>query len=123
MDGRRFEAKALIKPARPIVLGVDKNRADTGDLGGLKCPQNGIFQQTPTDLFPLMTNIDGQSGQDHHRNGMPSQPLPDACGRGGVIHRPHRQAVIADNPAFLITANDKGPNGIGPVDSETMKNR
>jgi len=115
MDGRRFEAKALIKIARPIVLGLDKNRADTGDFGGLKRSQNGISKQTPTDLFPLMTNIHGQSGQDHHRNGMPSQSLPDSCGRGGVIQRPHRQAVIADNPAFLIMANDKGPNGIGPL--------
>ena len=53
VDGRRFEAKALIKIACPIVLGVDKNRADTGYFGGLKCPQNGIFQQAPTDLFPL----------------------------------------------------------------------
>ena len=53
VDGRRFEAKALIKIARPIVLGVDINREDTGYFGGLKCPQNGIFQQAPTDLFPL----------------------------------------------------------------------
>jgi hypothetical protein len=32
MDGRRFEAEALIEIARSIVLGVDKNRADTGTL-------------------------------------------------------------------------------------------
>ena len=115
MDGRRFETKAFIKTARPIVLRVDKNRADTGDFGGLKRPQNGIFQQTLSDFFPLMMYINGQAGQDHHRNGMPRQPLPDACGCGGVIHRPHRQAVIADNPAFLLTTNDKGPGGIGPL--------
>ena len=71
MDGRRLEAEALIKIARPFVLGVDKNRTDTGDFGGLKRPQNGISKQTPTDLFPLMANIHGQSGQDHHRNGDP----------------------------------------------------
>jgi hypothetical protein len=53
VDGRRFEAEALVKFARPIVLGVDKNRADTGDFGGLKRPQNGILQQAPTDLSPL----------------------------------------------------------------------
>ena len=40
-----------------------------------------------------MTNIHGQSGQDHHRKGMPRQPFPDSCGRGGVIHRPHRQDI------------------------------
>ena len=44
MDGRRFEAKVLIKTARSIVLCVDKNRADTCDVGRLKRPQNGIFQ-------------------------------------------------------------------------------
>ena len=115
MDERRFEAKVLIKTARSVVLCVDKNRTDTGDVGRLKRPQNGIFQQTATDLFPLITDIHDQSGQDNHRNGMPSQPLPDACGCGGMIHRPHRQAVIADNPAFLLMANDKGPNCIGPL--------
>ena len=115
MNGRRFEAKVLIKTARPIVLCMDKYRTDTGNFGGLKRPQNGIFQQTPSDLFPLMMDIHGQSGQNHHRNGMPRQPLPDARGCDGVFHRPHRQAVIADNPAFLFTANDKGPGGIGPL--------
>jgi len=54
MDGRRLEAEALIKIARPFVLGVDKNRTDTGDFGGPKRPQDGISKQTPTDLFPLM---------------------------------------------------------------------
>ena len=51
MNRRRFEAKALIETARPFVLSIDKDRADTGDVGGLKRTQDGISQQTPAYLF------------------------------------------------------------------------
>ena len=113
MDGSRLKTKAHIEAARPFVLRLDKDRTNAGDVGGLKRTQDGIPQQPPANLFPLMTKIHGQSGQNHHRNGMPRQTLPNALGRGIVIHRPNGQAVIADYPPPLT--NHKGLCCIGPL--------
>ncbi len=113
MNGRRLEAKALIETARPFVLRMNKDRANAGDVGGLKRTQDGISQQTPAYLFPLMMKIDGQSGQNHHRNRMLRQPLPNARGRGVVIHRPHGKTVIANDLAPLT--NDKSFRCIGSL--------
>jgi len=111
MNRRRFEAEALVETTHPLVLGTDKDRANAGNIGGLKRTQNRISQQTPAYLFPLMMKIDSQPGQDHHRNLMPRQPPSDALSRGNLIHGPHGQAIIADDPAPLT--NNKGPRRIG----------
>ena len=113
MNRRRFETIAFIETTCPLVFGVDKNRANTDNFGGLKCSQKGISQQTPANLFPLMLKIDSQPGQNHHRNRMPRQTLPDARGRVAVIHRPHGQAVIAADPEPLT--NNIGLRCIGPL--------
>ena len=37
---RRNESEMLIEPAGVFVLGVDRQGADAGDVGGVECPQH-----------------------------------------------------------------------------------
>ena len=43
---RRNESEMLIEPAGVFVLGVDRQGADAGDVGGLECPQHRIQPET-----------------------------------------------------------------------------
>ena len=105
MDGGRLESKTLIKGARPLVLCVDKNRSDTGNVSRPKRTEACILQQTPADLLALMADVHGQPRQDHHRNGMARQTLSDPLRCADIIRCAYGQAVITDNLASL--ANDK----------------
>ena len=89
VDGGRFEPETLIEGARPFVLCVNEKRPDSGDVGRLKGAEAGIPQQAPADFFSLMADIHRQSRQNHHRNGMPSQALPDPICCAGIIYRTH----------------------------------
>ena len=113
MDGRRLETELFIESARPIVLRMDEDRPDSGYVGGLKRAEDGVLQHPPADPFVLMRKINGHARQDHHRNGMPRQPLPDARLRGGVVHCPHGQAIITEDLHY--PANDKSPRCICPL--------
>ena len=105
MDGGRLESKTLIKGARPLVLCVDKNRSDTGNVSRPKRTEACILQHTPADFLALMADVHGQPRQDHHRNGMARQTLSDPLRCADIIRCAYGQAVITDNLASL--ANDK----------------
>ena len=85
MDGGRLESKTLIKGARPLVLCVDKNRSDTGNVSRPKRTEACILQQTPADLLALMADV-RQPRQDHHRNRMARQALWDLLRCADIIH-------------------------------------
>jgi len=106
VDGGRFESETSIEGTRPLVLGVDEKRPDTGDVGRLKGAEAGIPQQAPSDSFALMADIHGPTRQDHYRYRIAhlslSDPLMCAC----IIDCACDQSVITDNIASLT--NDEG---------------
>ena len=52
----------LIEPAGVFVLGVDRQGADAGDVGGLECPQHRILEQTRTNPLALRSAADREPG-------------------------------------------------------------
>ena len=90
---RRDESERHVEPASDFVLGVSRQGADAGDVGGLDCPQHRILEQTRTDPTALRSAVDREPRQKHDRHGMAGQSV------GRVLIRPfaHCQRVVADN--------------------------
>ncbi len=77
---RRNESEMLIEPAGVLVLGVDRQGADAGDVGGLECPQHRILEQTSTDPSALRSATDREPREQHDRHGMAGQALGQPFG-------------------------------------------
>lgn len=64
IGGRRLEVEPLVKRTRRVVLGVNHDRADTGNVGHLQRAQNGVAQQPRADplALPLPAGGPGEAG-------------------------------------------------------------
>lgn len=61
VSGGGENPKMLIKASGFVVLGVNDNRADADDICGLECAQQGVFQKSGPDPFPLPIQINRKS--------------------------------------------------------------
>lgn len=92
-----IKIEMLIEPPSLVVLGMNNDRADTGNIGSLKRSGKSIMQQGRSQSFPFGPVVDSESGEQHHRNRVAGQSFHHSGGRLRVGNGSHCQAVIADD--------------------------
>ena len=65
------EIEVPIEGARLIVLGVNSEGTDAGNVGGLQGPKKCVLQQCRSNASPLPVPANRKAGQKHDWNGMP----------------------------------------------------
>lgn len=111
ISGERLEAVFLVEAPGPLVLGVDDNGTQTGDVGGLERAQQSIAQQMLAYSAPLELLRNGQAGQNHHGHRVLGQTFPRAFGGVGVFDRTVGEGVVA---GYLAGVGDRhvGPGAL-----------
>jgi len=64
------EVEMLIECSRIIVLGMQDDGPNSGDVGSLQCAQQRIFEQPDTQAPSLSVDADRQPRQYHQRDGV-----------------------------------------------------
>ena len=103
----RLKFQILIPDARLIVFGVNKQRSDTGNIGGLSSPEQTILEECLAQTLSLLHPVNRKTGEQHHWNRMSSQPSAYPAGSLCVLDRADRKTVVADNTPLSPT-NDIG---------------
>jgi hypothetical protein len=105
--GRRWrKAMALIEGAGALILGVDDDRANAGDVGSSKRPQHGVAKQSGSDPLALPVQGDCQSGQHHYGNRITPKPFPQTV--GGIL-----ESDLSDNKRVVTNDVFTGTGDIG----------
>src|SRR5579859_98572 len=100
--GRRGrKIKPLVKGACFVVLGMDDERVDAGDLGGLQGAQHGVLQKARAQLLAVTFSADRKADQQHERNGMAREALGQAWRPIVVIRLADGETVEADDRIVL----------------------
>jgi hypothetical protein len=73
VDGGGGESELEVEIASDRVLGMHDDSAETGDIGSLECPQEGVFQESLSYALSLFRAVDGKPGQEQYRDGMSCQ--------------------------------------------------
>ena len=76
---------------------MNNDRADIGNIGGLKSSGKRIMQQGHSQSFPFGPVVDSESGEQHHRNRVAGQTFHHSGGCLRVGNGSHCQAVISDD--------------------------
>ena len=103
----RLKVQAQIPLPGLIILGVDQQGANAGNIGGLDSSKEGIFEESPAKPSPLLVAVDCKAGKQHDGNGVIGEALPDAVGCVGASDGADTQAVIPHN-LFGAPTNDIG---------------
>lgn len=101
-----------------IILGMDQQAANAGDVGGLRGAQQRILEQSLAQTFTLMLLVHGEPGQNHDRHRVARQPLHHSRRRGLRIDTADGKAVEADHPVTL--AADIGLRAVGLLVDERV---
>ena len=99
-DGRGLNYRDLYTEPPPpglVVLGMNNDRADTGNIGSLKSSGKSIVQQGHAQPFPFGPVVDSQPGEQHYRDRMAGQTFHHSRGCLRMGNRTDCQAVIADD--------------------------
>lgn len=76
----------LVEPLCICRNGVDQDRPNTGNIGGLKGAQCSIAQKPLAETVTVKFLIDCESTDDHYGNGL-GHVAPDSAGSAGVRDR------------------------------------
>src|SRR5690606_28347596 len=107
-----FEVEFFVPGAGLVVLGVDDEGADAGDVGGLGGPEQRILEKCPSEATSLLRLVDGETREKHDGDRVPRLPLSYTAGGIRMFDRTDRQAVIADDTA-AAPARDVGLGAAG----------
>lgn len=100
------EAMPHIEGAGTFVLGMNNDRADTGDVGGGKRPQHSVAQQSGSNPFALPVERDRQSRQHHHGDWITPKPFSQPVGR-------RLESNLSDNKRVVANDGFTGTRDIG----------
>ena len=101
----------FVEGSRLIILRSDKERADSGDVGGPRSADQCVFEKALPDSQALLARINGKARQDHDRDRMASQSLPDPFRRHPAFRRADGKAIIANDAA--ASRGDVGLSAVG----------
>ena len=87
----------LVESFGYIIFRVDHEGANSCNVGGVKCPEHGIFQQRSTDPFALPMRIYGESCEQHNGNRVMREPFDHSFWCLFILNRPDRKGVITYN--------------------------
>src|SRR6516165_5998568 len=94
---RSYEIEALVEGPCLIILGVDGEGAEAGDLGRRERSGERALQETGPDPFSRPGAGDREAREDHQGNRMPGDALAQPRRRILMVHVPERQCVKADH--------------------------
>jgi len=103
---KRREAEVFVKRPGFIVLGVNRERTNTGDIRGLQRSLHRVLEQPRPKAFALPRCRDGQPGEEHDRNGITGEALDEAFGRCGIFD-------LADDKRVVTGDNIIGEGNVG----------
>lgn len=98
---RRPKIKLFIERPGILVLCVNDQRADSCNLGCLKCAQHSVAYQATAHALRLPAKIDAEASQKHDGDRMPCEPFAQAFGCTRKFNASHRKAVKTDNRVFF----------------------
>ncbi len=92
----RAETEMLVKCFGLVVFGVNCERTDAGDIGGLQRSLHGILEQAGSEAFALPRGRNRQAGKEHDGNRMTGEALRQALRSGGILDLTEDERVVAD---------------------------
>jgi hypothetical protein len=116
--------EGLCEPMSPVELGgrlVDGVHDDESSRDRFACEERlaeGVGKQPRAKAGSLLLAIDRKAGDQDHADGVPRHPVDEARGRVGPLHRPHRQAYVADDPP--ATNHDEAARRVHLLGGECM---
>ena len=84
-----------------LVLGVNQQCTNPGNIRRLRCAQQRIFEQCFAKPCALVLKVHGKPGQNHHRHGVLWNAFGHTRCRIGWLDTAYRQAVETDDRARL----------------------
>jgi len=90
----------LIEGPGFVILGVNRKRAYTDNLGSLKYTQHRVLKNPGRKPFALPSIRDGKTGEQHNRHWIPGSALGQTLGSVVIIDLPHDKRVAADDLSF-----------------------
>jgi hypothetical protein len=97
IGGRRDEIELFVILPRLIVLGVNRQSADAGDICRLQGAQNGVAEKSAADALPLPIFVNSETSQQHDRNRMLCQTFAKPFRCVGIFQLARCQAVITNH--------------------------
>lgn len=94
------EVEVLVEAPRLIVLRVNEDGSDAGDVGGLQSSGQGVVQERRAQAPALGGVIDGEAGKQHDWNGVAGQAFCYPGRRLGMSDSANGEAVVADYPTI-----------------------
>jgi hypothetical protein len=96
--GRGFhKMKMLVECPCLFVLGMNGERSNPGNIGGLQSAKHGVPEKASADAFSLPCRIYAYSGKQHQRHGMTSKSLGQAFRCIFIAHLTCDQRIKSDN--------------------------
>ena len=106
IDRTRLEVMRLVPRSSLVILRVNQEGPDAGDVGSAVSPRESILEKGSTQSSTLFPYVDRKTGQEHYRDRVPWQALADPKRRLGMFDAARGQAVIPHDPA--APAHDVG---------------
>lgn len=90
----------LVESLGDIIFRVDHEGTNSYNVGGMKCPEHGIFQQRRPDPFVLPMRVYSESCEQHNGNRVMCEPFHHSLWCLFILNRPDRKGVITYNGLF-----------------------
>ncbi len=94
---RGNKAEVLIESPGLVVLRVNRERPDAGNICSLKGAEHCIFEKTGAESLPLPGDRDRETGEQHDRHWMTSQAFGQALGSVVIFDLADHKRVVADD--------------------------
>lgn len=90
-----FEIEIQIPLSCFVILGMNEQRPDAGNLGSLCCAQKRVFEKCFTEPLLLFGRYNCEPREDHDRNRMVCETFSNAIRNRCVFDRADAEAVIS----------------------------
>ncbi len=102
-----------------IVFRMDKQAADTGDVGHLEGSADGICDQRGTQALALPALVHGKPGEQQNGDGMEGNALGEPFRGIGKTYIAYNQGMISDHT--ITDRRDISLRDIGPLSRQSMQ--
>ena len=97
IDRGRNEIEVFIETSGILILCMNREGTNSGNIGGLQGTLHGVSKQCLADSLTLPTSIHPQTGEEHDRYRMPRETLGQPAWRLFLGHLTHSKSVKADD--------------------------
>ena len=95
--GQWAEPEVFVKRPGFVVLGVNRERANTGNVRGLQSSLHRVLEHPGSQAFALPRRRDGEAREEHDGNWVTREALDQTLGSRGILHLADDQRIVANH--------------------------